>query len=147
MYGPGGENADEGDCDDSDENVRPGAMEDPSDADDNDCDTCVNECEDQDDDGYDNCSPGDLGDPSCTVDTDPVAGVNDGGDDGLEQDCVDATLQFDFQAAVINPGVVFQVANMEGQQVPRSEVCDDRDNDCNGEIDEGYDPSTCDPLF
>ena len=49
-------------------------MEDRSDADDNDCDTCVNECEDQDGDGYDNCSPGDLGDPSCTVDTDPVAG-------------------------------------------------------------------------
>jgi len=147
IYGPGGSNADLGDCDDSTAAVRPGAMEDPTDELDNDCDWCVNECEDQDDDGYDNCAPGDLGDASCDRDTDGDGQPNSGGDDGSPQDCVDTSLEFDFLAQIINPGMSFTIPNMEGNPVQWPEQCDGVDNNCDGQIDEGFDPKTCNALF
>ncbi len=147
LYGPNGTQSELGDCDDTDETVRPGAHEDTADAADNDCDGCINECEDQDDDGYDNCFAGDLGDASCTKDTDDDGQNNDIGDDGLEGDCVDTTLDYDFQSGVINPGMMFNVPNKEGNPVQWPEVCDGRDNNCDGEIDEGYDAKTCNPTF
>ncbi|MCO4769754.1 MAG: hypothetical protein KDA24_06955 [Deltaproteobacteria bacterium] len=147
LYGPGGSNEELGDCDDDNDLVRPGAMEDPSDAFDNDCDNCLNECEDQDEDGFDNCDTGDVGDATCTGDTDGDGQPNSGGDDGLAQDCVDASLDFDFLAQIINPGMIFTIPNMEGNPVQHPEQCDGRDNNCDGTIDEGFDLKTCNPLF
>jgi hypothetical protein len=143
IYGPGGQGADLGDCDDDDPFQWPGAHESPDNGEDDDCDGCTDECDDGDGDCYDNCSPGDSGDPTCEV-----PGQSGGDADGFEADCDDCADPTNIQclfAGTVHPDTIFEVPTSDGP-VMMDELCDGVDNDCDGEVDEGYDPVTCDPL-
>jgi len=137
LYGPTGEAAASGDCDDSDAETRPGAHEDSSDGFDNDCDGCLDECQDADGDGYDTCDIGAAGDATCAVPGENLS------DDGLEADCDDSPLSL--FAENVHPDTTFSVVTSGGDVLQMEELCDRVDNDCDGTIDEGYDEN-CNPL-
>ena len=101
---------------------------------DNDCDGCLDECQDYDGDGWDGCDIGDDGDPTCPADF--------LSDDGLDADCVDNDS---FISAYIHPDFQHTTTDQDGNPVTLDEICDQYDNDCDGVIDEGYDPATCYP--
>lgn len=133
LYGIGAPHESSGDCDDSSEDFRPGAHEDPTDGADNDCDACTDECEDTDLDEYDNCDDTDLGDPTCED--------APNGDDGLPADCEDSDA---LTASLQHPDTEFQVHTPQGEDILMEELCDHVDNDCDGDVDEGYD-AQCNP--
>ena len=145
LYGPGGEAADRGDCDDADDDQWPGAHESPDNGEDDDCDGCVDECQDGDGDGWDNCSAEHPGDPTCDVPGESGPSV-----DGLDadcDDCADPTNIDCLSSLYVHPDITFQVLNnATGEYQTMDEICDGVDNDCDGETDEGFDPITCDPL-
>ncbi len=138
IYGEGGIGEEWGDCDDSEGEILPGAHELVGDAIDNDCDGCTDECQDADNDGFDTCSPGDPGDSSCSI---SAESLND--NDGELADCDDSPNSL--YAPYVYPGFTTEVQTQDGP-VTVDEICDRVDNDCDGEIDEGYDPDTCDLL-
>jgi hypothetical protein len=143
LYGIGAPNAAHGDCDDTNEFHRPGAQEDPTDSIDNDCDGCTDECEDFDGDGYDNCDADDAGDENC---------AHDGGNDGLHADCLDVDPSYypfepiySVLTIFVNPGQQFTIpCEMGAVQWP--EQCDSVDNNCDGQIDEGFELPDCNPT-
>jgi hypothetical protein len=144
IYGPGGEASHMGDCDDSDPEQWPGAHESPDNGEDDDCDGCVDECQDADGDGWDTCDPGvHAGDPTCETD-------NEGDTDGREADCDDCADPSNiecFFAIYTHPDFTAEIFNnATGEYQWMDEQCDGVDNDCDGIIDEGFDPITCDPL-
>jgi len=145
IYGPGGQGAALGDCDDSDPAQWPGAHEFPDNGEDDDCDGCTDECQDGDGDGWDNCDPGAVGDPTCEV-----PGQSSGDTDGAAadcDDCADLTNIDCFFAIYTHPDTSFEIFNNStGEYQTMDEQCDGVDNDCDGEVDEGFDPVTCDPL-
>jgi len=143
LYGIGAPNEAHGDCDDTNEFHRPGAHEDPTDDVDNDCDGCVDECEDFDNDGFDNCDEDDEGDPTC---------ANDNGNDGLHADCLDVDPQYypfepiySVLTTLVNPGMVFTIP-CENGAVQWQEQCDAVDNNCDDQIDEGFELPDCNPT-
>ena len=139
IYGPAADLAAWGDCDDSDDAIFPAAHEDADDGVDNDCDTCTDECFDHDGDGYDNCDAGAPGDPSC-VDPAQTGGDNE----GAAADCLDSAAHI--FATIVYPGFTYQDTLSDGTPITMGEICgDELDNNCNGTVDEGYDPK-CNPL-
>ncbi len=130
IYGPNADYSAAGDCDDDESEVHPGAHEQSGDGMDNDCDTCTDECFDHDGDGWDNCDPGDGGDASCT---DPGQGSSG---DGLDADCNDSPA--DFLSVIVHPDIEFTAIQADGTPVVMDEQCDGLDNDCDGQIDEGW---------
>ena len=104
-----GYTTDDGDCDDLDSAVHPGADEDCNGIDDN--------CNDTVDEGYDDIDGDGIAD--C-VDSEECDGIDNDGDGEIDEDFSD--LDGDGLADCLD-----------------SEECDGIDNDGDGEIDEGYD--------
>ncbi len=123
----------EGDCDDFNADVYPGAAE-ICDGDDNDCNGAADEGFDADGDSYAYCA-GDCNDanvdihPGALEDCDGVDEDCDGTiDDGFDEDGDGYTTcegDCDDTNSLVKPGAL--------------ETCDTLDNDCDGLIDEGFD--------
>ncbi len=121
----------QGDCDDTDPAVNPGALE-VCDGIDNNCNGSIDELStDVDDDGYSPCG-GDCDDSDPAVNPGeteiPYNGKDDDCnaatlDDDLDSDGYPTATDCDDNNASINPGAV--------------ETCDGIDNNCDGNIDEG----------
>ena len=140
VYGPGGAGESSGDCNDDPDDggaaVHPGAHEDSFDQLDNDCDGCTDECQDEDGDGWDTCDEGAPGDATCPAPQDQP-------DDGLARDCDDSPDSL--FAPFVNPGASFEQV-FQDETYLLYEQCNGVDDNCDGCIDEGFDPATCNPL-
>ena len=149
--------ATDGDCDDRDADVYPGAIEVCNSVDD-DCNGQVDEGFDQDQDGYRNC--GEIQENDCD-DTDPT--VHPGADetcDGVDNDCdgdIDEDLTVTFFRDNDADGFGDDSTTITACSQPdgylstggdcddtdsftypgADETCDGVDNDCDGDIDEG----------
>ena len=113
---------------------------------------CVDRCDDTDNDGYDDCSVGTPDDDGRVVDcNDNNAGINPGASDvqcnGVDNDC-DGQIDEGYVSATTNCGVgecakTGTKSCVNGNEVnsctagsPVAEICDGKDNDCDGQSDE-----------
>ena len=141
-----------GDCDDDDPAILPGAAE-VCDGRDNDCDLQIDEFFDVDGDGFLDASLcGDLPGATDCDDADPA--VHPGRPelcDGLDQDCdgqLDEAFDGDGDGAVDGdaPGCLeawgdaVDCNDLNADVAPGAqELCNARDDDCDGQVDEGWD--------
>jgi hypothetical protein len=136
----------QGDCNDANATVFPGAAEVCGDGLDNDCDGTLDDgcggCTDNDADGFTTCQ-GDCNDTNPNIN--PAAAEVC---DGLDNDCdavVDDSVAQVGQSCGTNVGecvagtVVCSAGSLScsGAVQPSPEVCDALDNDCDGTVDEG----------
>jgi len=125
----------DGDCDDEDPSVYPGAEEICDDGLDSNCDGVQDENTDLDGDGFSNC------DGDCD-DTDPsrCPGCPELCNGGIDDDCDATTIEdadTDHDGFTICDG---DCDDLESATYPgANEVCDGVDNNCDGQTDEGYD--------
>jgi hypothetical protein len=142
------------DCDDLEAAVNPGAAEVACSGADEDCDPATADASDGDGDGYDTCGVDDPANPDgMAADCDDTeSGINPGAAEvtcnGVDEDCDPATADapdgdsdgYDVCGPddVLNPdGMVADCDDGNGAINPAAtEVCDDDDNDCDGETDE-----------
>jgi hypothetical protein len=126
------------DCDDEDADVNPGAEEIPGDGIDNDCEDGDFSFDDVDDDGDGFTeNQGDCDDTDATI----YPGAPEIPGDGKDNDCYGGDILSD--PAVDNDGDGYTENegdcndNDATMFLGNAEICDSRDNDCNGEIDDG----------
>src|SRR3989344_9018681 len=113
---------------------------------------CIKQCVDNDQDTYDTCSPGETGDDGKPIDcNDNDASVNPGASEllcnGKDNDC-DALIDEDYVQTPTSCGVGECSASGMKQctngtetnnctpKTPSAEICDAKDNDCEGIVDE-----------
>ncbi|MCC7384489.1 MAG: VWA domain-containing protein [Deltaproteobacteria bacterium] len=123
------------------------AASDACDGEDNDCDRETDEGFDLDGDGYTSCG-GDCDDADATVHPAALELCNNADDD------CDGTIDGNMTACYTGPAGTATVGICHpgtgvctngqpgacgGQQLPEAEVCDNLDNDCDGDADDGFD--------
>ena len=141
-----GWSAGDGDCDDDNPSVYPGAPEVCDDGIDQNCDGVMNESTDNDGDGFSQCD-GDCNDANLTV----YPGAPELCDE-LDNDCnplTDETDDADYDGFTECDG---DCDDADPYALPGgNEICDGADNDCNGLVDDGMDHdydgySSCDGV-
>ncbi|MFM7202865.1 MAG: MopE-related protein [Myxococcota bacterium] len=142
------------DCNDKDKNVVPGLRE-TCDNKDNNCNGAVDEGFDQDDDGFSSCDAAECDDtdPSRNEDEREVCdGVDNDCDDKIDEGFVEENGT---SSCVDDDGDGFSEDDGDCNDRDRNispsakETCDQKDNNCNSKVDEGFDQDedgykTCD---
>ena len=126
---------DGGDCDDTDPNVNPDAIEDCTNGIDDDCDGTVDNASDDDGDGWTDCD-GDCDDDDPDVFPGATEECN-----GIDDDC-DGAIDEDFPDEDGDgiPACAGDCDDTDPDVYPGAEeVCDGADNDCDGLVDEEID--------
>lgn len=126
------------DCNDNDETIHPGALE-ICDQKDNDCDGLTDN-KDEDEDGYldSHCGGDDCNDNNASI----FPGAPEIIEDGIDQDCDGSDLVYDDSPDADNDTYTAAEGDCNDSDPSinpyADEVYDNKDNDCDGVVDEGF---------